>query len=154
MEKETLIVNLGDSRGYTVKDNMISLVTRDDSVVWALMNAQNNGQYSMQDIENLRFNRSNNVVTNCLGKQEFNKINIVRVANDYDKLLLFSDGVTDILSSRDILFICQTTDRDLITEAIINKANEKNITNGEVVVRGGKDNATVAMYSPMQGKGR
>ena len=53
---ETLIANVGDSRTYIIKDGKLSLVTKDDSVVFKKYNPQ-----TTEKREKLRFHKKNNI---------------------------------------------------------------------------------------------
>ncbi len=154
-ENETLITNIGDSRAYTYDDNGLRLITRDDSVVWKEMEykaKENNKQITDTDINNLRFASRNNVISNAFG-YSYMEVNSFPVNNhSYDKLLLFSDGVTDLLSMDDIYSITANSNPETISNIIITQALNQSISayNEEgkyVTIPAGKDNATVAMFN-------
>ncbi len=114
---------------------------------------QERKEITLKDISDLRFDPDNNKITKAIGYPDLAKLQIVGVKNDlYDKLLLFSDGVHDILSSEDIQVIANNTSPEKITQVIVetalNKNAEKRNLRGEVerVVAGGKDNTTAAAY--------
>lgn len=152
-EKETIIVNVGDSRAYTIKDGSLSLNTEDNSKVWLEMRDQVRKEKrlpTLRDIDNLRFAEGNNLITKCIGQESLFP-SIYSIKNDYDKLLLFSDGVHDLLSSDDIRIIATTTKAEDITKALVDLAISKdaeNIINGQLMnqVPAGKDNTTAAAY--------
>lgn len=146
-EKDTIICNIGDSRAYVVKDNEIKQITKDDSLVW---------QYYEQGIltkDELRFHVNNSLITKCIGHMYNVKPSIIKIENNnYNCLLLLTDGVTDCLSDEKIKFIVnkntgQDIAKQLINEAIYHKQYD-NIPKGFSFnnIVNGKDNASVALY--------
>ncbi len=152
----TVILNIGDSRAYAAKDGRLNLITEDDSPVWQAMKdevAREHRPINLNDISELRFAPYNFRITSCIGNPDLRYPQIRLVNNqDYDRLLLFSDGVHDVLSSEDIKVIANTTPPDRITQEIVATANMKNAQKfnrrGEIekVVNAGKDNTTAAAY--------
>lgn len=147
-DAETLIANIGDSRAYAVTSSGTRLLTRDESMVWQQMLVSKADQrITTKDIDDLRFVRGNNIITNCMGSPELGRIQSFRIPNSsYDKLLLLSDGVTDLLTQERINIIAQTTPKEYITRALVDYAVNHNAElNGVPMVHAGKDNATAAM---------
>lgn len=77
--------------------------------------------------------------------------------NDYDMMLLFSDGVTDCLSDDDIAVVCKNSNRKEAAKQIVEKAIRHDsiepeefldYTNLNIYIPGGKDNTTAAVYAP------
>lgn len=148
-QDQTFIINIGDSRAYTLKDNQLSLITSDESLSWYHMITNlNKPILKDKEIDNLRFAKDNNVLINCMGNPKMNINQKIMIPNDsYDQLLLFSDGVTDLLSQHDIKIIAQNTPREEITRALVNKALTTDAQKiGHTPVLAGKDNATTALY--------
>lgn len=152
-EYETLIASIGDSRAYTIDKGNVSLLTRDESLAWNQMMARKNGNVTKEDIDDLRFAPENNKITKCMGNDELGVIQTIRIFNSsYDKLLLLSDGVTDLLSQDKISFIAQNTPKEQLTKALVDyavnyNAQKRNAISGNFdTVRAGKDNATAAMF--------
>lgn len=145
---KTLVLNIGDSRCYLMKDTNLKQITDDDSTVYEQYEA---GKLTKDD---LRFHPRNNIVTQGLGITSVSP-RIKIIDNDsYDKLLLFTDGVTDCLSDDRIKLIANTYKKEEILEKIIDEAvnieqaKPKNITLPEgfrVYPTPGKDNATGAI---------
>lgn len=145
---KTLVLNIGDSRCYLMKDTNLKQITDDDSTVYEQYEA---GKLTKND---LRFHPRNNIVTQGLGITSVSP-RIKIIDNDsYDKLLLFTDGVTDCLSDDRIKLIANTYKKEEILEKIIDEAvnieqaKPKNITLPEgfrVYPTPGKDNATGAI---------
>ena len=147
-EKRTIIANVGDSRAYTIQNGRLSLVTEDDSLVYEQLKDQKMGKkIKDSDLDDLRFNPTNNIITSSLGFGPLDHVSITTIPNDsYDKLLLFSDGVTDLLSQEEIRVIANSTPRDEITRALVDRALSRGIKKGSMEISAGKDNATAAMY--------
>lgn len=113
--EKTLFYNIGDSRGYIYKDKELIQVTEDDSGVWSY--------YKYGDVEkdDLRFFPTNNFITACVGLNEkLCKSKSYIVNNNYEMVLLISDGVSDILGDSDISRIVQKKRRkkELLKEII------------------------------------
>lgn len=99
LENETEIFNVGDSRCYAIgNDNNIKLVTSDHSFVW-----NNYIKTNKLGVDDLRFTPGNNIITSSIGDFMGPKIDVYWLNNnDYKALILCSDGVSDVLSSREI----------------------------------------------------
>ena len=145
---KTLILNIGDSRCYLMKDTNLKQITDDDSTVYEQYEA---GKLTKDD---LRFHPRNNIVTQGLGISYVSPRTKIIDNETYDKLLLFTDGVTDCLSDEKIKLIANTSKKEKILEKIIDEAvnveqeEPKNITLPEdfrVYPTPGKDNATGAI---------
>lgn len=150
----TINSTVGDSRIYTIKDDRLDLITRDESAVWPPYKSAKD--MTPEELDDLRFVRNNNEILRCIGQgMSANHIQSLMIPNNsYDKLILLSDGVTDLLSQEDIRVISRTYPTDKITHELVQAA----ITNmarraqgaDEVHYSGinaGKDNATAAMYA-------
>ena len=116
---KTLLFNIGDSRGYLYKNKKLIQVTEDDSGVWTYYK---NKEVSKDD---LRFFPTNNYITACVGLAE--ELCVSRcyvVDNDYDCLILLTDGVTDILADSDIKKIIDKSEkRDILKKIILEAVN-------------------------------
>lgn len=146
----TLIANVGDSRAYAVKGKEMRQITKDHSFV---QNLYDRGFIAEKD--DMRFHNKSNLVTQILGSENDEPQFITLKNNEYDKLLLFTDGVTDCLSDDEIKVITQRTNREDITKEIVESAinNSSNIReelsnnpNYSKNIPGGKDNTTAAVY--------
>lgn len=154
-ENETIIANVGDSRAYAISASSQTLLTKDDSYVWDKMMRKTGGlPPTSEEIDNLRFDPDNNKITKFMGKEILGHIQLLKIPNYcYDTLLLLSDGVTDLLFQDEIRIIAQTTPREEITRALVERAitrdavkNSRFIGEKSRVVSAGKDNATAAMF--------
>lgn len=147
----TIISSIGDSRAYTVKDDELILETRDESRTWM---KYLNVSPTKDDLDDDRFFTHNNEITRAIGQGPLGHIQTKIIPNTYDKLLIFSDGVTDLLRQDEIEFISSYNAPEKITELLVAQALNKNAIRqiGEdefhnAVIPAGKDNATAAMYS-------
>ena len=125
----TLIINVGDSRVYGLFDKMVCL-TKDHNLVEELLHT---GQITEE--EALHSNRKH-ILTNALGVYNKVKVDIGLVNNEYDCLLLCSDGL-----------------HGYVDEKVIEDVLKKNKTTNEKVelliqaslIEGGYDNTTVIL---------
>lgn len=170
-EKTTTIASAGDSRAYILgNDNELYQMTVDDNVEFQAWNREWTEREKTQDVENnlllkmakstakddLRFRRDSNFVTNGLGLETLPQINFSSVENDkYKTLMLFSDGVTDCLSDKQIMAITKNTKPNEIAAALVNEAMS-NVSykpelvqseNHNIYISAGKDNTTAAVYN-------
>lgn len=125
----TLIMNIGDSRAYTLKNKQLKQVTTDHSLVNDLLR---NGQINSEDVDT---HPQRNVLTNALGVASSLKIDILEV-NNYDKILLCSDGLSGYVSNDAISDILnEYASPEKIVSELINVSN----------AAGGYDNITVVL---------
>ncbi|MBF0104633.1 MAG: Stp1/IreP family PP2C-type Ser/Thr phosphatase [Deltaproteobacteria bacterium] len=124
------IANVGDSRVYLVRDNKIKQITTDHSLVSEQMKA---GLISAKDAKK---HSLKNIITRSVGYQEEVEIDIIKMdclAND--KLLLCSDGLTNMVDDESIKEVIASKDVQSGCRALINLANKN----------GGDDNVTVVL---------
>lgn len=151
--ERTLFYNIGDSRGYIYKDKDLIQITEDDSGVWSYY------KYGDVDKDDLRFFPTNNFITACVGLNEnFCKSHSYVVKNDYDMVLLVTDGVTDLLSDNDIRKHLVKKKQKEILKGIIDTAVHKDLklkvpTSLKMKYKGrftvpihGRDNASGVIY--------
>lgn len=147
LKNDTLIANIGDSRAYALINNRLKQLTKDDSLVWSYYEA------GALNKDNMRFHIQNPIVTKCLGHAYNTKPRIIQVKNNnYNGLILLTDGVSDCLSDEKINYIVTTSKRSKIASKLINEAvyhKQKNSIPYGIEfndIKNGKDNATVALY--------
>ena len=149
----TINSSVGDSRIYTIRDNQMTLITRDESAVWPP--SRDPKDMTPAEIDDLRFRVNNNQITNCMGfKIGPNNIQTSIIPNtSYEKLIILSDGVTDLLSQETIKVISRTYPVDQITHELVKAAlsyDAVRVQGEDPIhfdrVEAGKDNATAAMY--------
>ena len=150
--RKTIFLNVGDSRGYLLKDNKLIQITEDDSDVWSYY------KYGGVRKDDLRYFSNNNIINACIGlSEELCRISTTIVKNDYDMLFLFTDGVTDILNDKDIKDIIVSSPKEDILENIIDSAvyEEHNleipeylkaISKNLYIPPNGKDNTSGIIY--------
>lgn len=148
-KNDTLISSIGDSRIYLIKDNKIVEETKDDSYVQKLCDI------GLADPKKARFYKAINVLNSELGTTINNnliseKTNIV--PNDYDKLLILSDGVTRLVDNDKIERTFEKNNDKEIIKELIRIAKTENIymdgidlyCNNEI--KANQNNMTAAMY--------
>ena len=150
-ETETVISNVGDSRAYAYSDKTKELtqVSEDESLVEIL--------YKTREIKNrddMRFHKESNRILQHIGIPGQLKSKTCIIPNeDYDKLILVSDGVSDCLSDKDILAITKRTPREQLAQMLVQSAlNNISYARPELSkseyysqILGGKDNTTAAV---------
>jgi len=124
------VANVGDSRVYLLREDDIKQLTTDHSLVSEQMRA---GLISEKDAKK---HKLKNIITRSVGYQEEVEIDVTKVElKTGDKILLCSDGLTNMIEDKEIQNIINTSDIQSSCRALINKANEK----------GGDDNITVVL---------
>ena len=150
----TVNSSIGDSRIYAVRDNQLQLLTRDESAVWPPNKSAKD--MTPEELDDLKFLIKNNEILRCIGQPiEAKEVQTFLINNrSYDKLLLLSDGVTDLLTQEQISIISRTTPADKLTQALVAAAVSKDAIRSQGSddfhrgkIAAGKDNATAAMYS-------
>lgn len=144
-DSKTLITNIGDSRCYIYNNHSLIQITEDHNLAWS--NFQN-GVLSKDD---LRYLVDNNLLTSRVGwKKKMLKIDSFIIDNSsYNKLLLCSDGLTDVLPDDTIKYCLINLSINNAEELIdyINNYNEKdNYYNGTLFkkeINGGDDNMSI-----------
>jgi len=131
-EGKVYVGSVGDSRGYFITDTSIKQITRDHSVVQDLK------EQGLITEEEAKVHPYRNVITRCLGMQpEVEVDTFILDFNVGDRVLMCSDGLTNLLSNEEIKdFVVQYGD-DLpgACKKLIDTAND----------RGGHDNITVVI---------
>ena len=126
-------VNVGDSRLYLV-GSCIRQVTRDHSLVQEMV------RLGEMDEESARRHPDKNIITRAVGIDRDVEIDTFQsVVEPGERILLCSDGLTNMVSDEDILHILNG-DEDLVskTEYLVELANKN----------GGRDNITVIIIDP------
>ena len=125
----TLVMNVGDSRIYGLFDQMVCL-TQDHNLFQELLHA---GQLSVDEIKQ---QPSRNVLTNALGVYNKAKVDIGLANNDYEILLLCSDGLHGYVEESVIRSVLrQNKSVDQKAELLIQAAS----------IAGGYDNCSVLL---------
>lgn len=121
-----LIVQIGDSRAYCLRDNQLQQLTRDQTLAQDLLD---------EGVAPEEARRYSNVLTNSLGgganQVQAEIVHLELQAND--RLMLCSDGLTDMVDDETIAQILADSEPQPACEQLIDRALDA----------GGKDNITV-----------
>ena len=128
-EGELLAANVGDSRVYLLRDGQLSQVSRDHSLVAALLDE---GKITAEEA---RHHPHRNVITRSIGGQPEVEVETysARSLQDGDVVLICSDGLWGMVTPGQILELTQDSPAQDAADALIRAANEA----------GGHDNITV-----------
>ena len=126
-----IVVHVGDSRVYTVKNGEIQQITTDHSLVQELLSR---GRITSDDAKN---HPQKNIITRAIGSEPSIKVD-VRIVNYNDEtVIVSSDGLTNLVSDKQIMeIISECDDLQEGTEALVALANKK----------GGPDNITCIAF--------
>ena len=124
--------HVGDSRAYRVRGGELEQLTDDHSLVGELVRS---GRLSPEEAES---HPQRSVITRALGTEPDVDVDTFTVeAEPGDIYLLCSDGLTDMISTRDILAAVEDSrDLDDAARSLVDAAN----------VGGGEDNITVVLF--------
>lgn len=123
--------HIGDSRGYLIRNQQITQITEDHSVVQQLVRA---GAISQEEA---KVHPYKNVITRCLGMQANIEPDTLKLMLEKeDRILLCSDGLSNMVPAEHMLSIVLDNDEPLLAcQKLVDLANEK----------GGTDNITVVL---------
>ena len=122
--------NIGDSRGYVLKNNKLHKVTKEHTLVNLLVST---GELTLEEAEN---HPKKNVLMKALGATDSCELDIFDVDKDIDGIMLCSDGLTNMLTKEQIEKVL--IDDELTIEEKVRKLIRKSNA------RGGTDNITIA----------
>ncbi len=130
---EALLANVGDTRGYLLREGSLEQITRDHSLVAYLV------QMGELTREQARTHPSGNILVRSVGSTDDVDIDIFHVTlNPGDRLLLATDGLWSELPDEEILTLMENhPDPTDACDAMIDAANAE----------GGKDNITCLVVS-------
>lgn len=124
-----LMANVGDSRGYIMKNGELYRATYDHTLVNLLLKA---GEISLEEAKN---HPKKNILMRALGSTKEVEADIFECATDGDAILLASDGLTSMLEDDQIEEVLLNNEPiDSKVRRLIVKANN----------RGGLDNISIA----------
>ena len=128
-EPAVLIANVGDSRTYLFRNNVLSRISVDHSYVQELVNE------GIITPEEARVHPRRNIVTRAMGIDRNVQVDVFQqIVRTGDRLLLCSDGLVDEVADADIAQILREhTNPQETAEALVMVAN----------ANGGRDNTTV-----------
>ncbi len=139
MDNRYYIAHVGDSRAYLFRGKALNQLTRDHSLVWPLFES------GILTKDNISRHPQKNLITRSIGTHPEVEADLQNgTALEDDIFLLCSDGLTDVLSDRDILQVLTGTDNNPreLSELLVNAANSG----------GGPDNVTVVVVCLAPGK--
>jgi protein phosphatase len=128
--RDLLITHVGDSRAYLLRAGRLHHLTRDHTYAQLLVDV---GQLSPADVAT---SRHRHILTNALGgSSDHVQVDTDRIRlEDGDRILLCSDGLTDLVDDATITSVLnETTRSDDACERLVQRALDA----------GGKDNVTV-----------
>jgi PPM family protein phosphatase len=126
------IIQVGDSRAYLVRDGRIYQITKDQSLVQQLIDAQ---QISAEEAET---HTLKNVILQALGAQnEIYPVSARLAPNRGDVVLLCSDGLSNKVQAADMqrIVVDNMDSLEMACAELVTEANEN----------GGEDNITVVI---------
>jgi PPM family protein phosphatase len=131
-DNQYFLAHVGDSRAYLFRDNTLCQLSRDHSLVWPLY------EKGLLTKEELSHHPRKNLITRSIGTHNEVEVDLQNGALcEGDVFLLCSDGLTDVLSDKDIQHILSVGGKNHqeISEQFIQTANSG----------GGPDNITVVV---------
>lgn len=127
------VVHVGDSRAYLLRDGQLRQLTEDHSMVNELLR-----QGSMT-AEEAATSRYRNVITRAVGLYPGARTDVLHFElMDGDRLLLCSDGLSDLVSPARIQTLLAQSNLEGLVDQLIQEALDE----------GGKDNITVLVVEP------
>lgn len=125
-----IYAHVGDSRIYRFRDQRLEQLTHDHSLLRELIDL---GQLSEQQADAFLYK---NIITKAIGTEPHVEPSVKHTAvYANDMFLMCSDGLTDLLSLKEIQEIFLTYSQDKIAQVLVTKAKQK----------GGHDNITVVL---------
>lgn len=138
-ENRVCLANVGDSRGYLLRDGELRQITLDHSLVSEQMRA---GLITEKDA---RTHRYKNIITRSVGYQEDVEIDVNYMELSVgDRILLCTDGLTNMVTDDDLKkYMLNFKELDELCRGLVRLANE----------RGGDDNITVLICEAVESNG-
>ncbi|MCT4782764.1 MULTISPECIES: Stp1/IreP family PP2C-type Ser/Thr phosphatase [Exiguobacterium] len=130
-DETIVIVHVGDSRVYALRDGALHQLTEDHSYVNVLK------QLGELTEEEMRVHPKRNIITRAIGSNEHVEPDFQVFAEpEFDTILICTDGLTNHLTDEDILLVLERPiSADVKADQLIDQANRL----------GGSDNITVAI---------
>lgn len=137
-DNQVVVYNIGDSSAYGLtKDNVMNVVTVEDSFVGALISA------GAITIEEAKSHPEKHVLTQALATRDNIDLHtFIDDLNNYDYFLLCSDGLTNMIEKEEIQNIVRNDELSIAVNKLIDKCVE----------RGGVDNISVAIIKNLGGE--
>ena len=137
-DNQVVVYNIGDSTAYGLtKDNVMNVVTVEDSFVGALISA---GAITEEEA---KIHPEKHVLTQALATRDNIDLHtFIDDLNNYDYFLLCSDGLTNMIEKEEIQNIVRNDELSIAVNKLIDKCVE----------RGGVDNISVAIIKNLGGE--
>ena len=137
-DNQVVVYNIGDSSAYGLtKDNVMNVVTVEDSFVGALISA---GAITEEEAKS---HPEKHVLTQALATRDNIDLHtFIDELNNYDYFLLCSDGLTNMIEIEEIQNIVRNDELSIAVNKLIDKCVE----------RGGVDNISVAIIKNLGGE--
>ena len=137
-DNQVVVYNIGDSSAYGLtKDNVMNVVTVEDSFVGALISA------GVITEEEAKSHPEKHVLTQALATRDNIDLHtFIDDVSNYDYFLLCSDGLTNMIEKEEIQNIVRNDELSIAVNKLIDKCVE----------RGGVDNISVAIIKNLGGE--
>ena len=137
-DNQVVVYNIGDSSAYGLtKDNVMNVVTVEDSFVGALISA------GVITEEEAKSHPEKHVLTQALATRDNIDLHtFIDDVSNYDYFLLCSDGLTNMIEKEEIQNIVRNSELSIGVNKLIDKCVE----------RGGVDNISVAIIKNLGGE--
>ena len=137
-DNQVVVYNIGDSSAYGLtKDNVMNVVTVEDSFVGALISA------GVITEEEAKSHPEKHVLTQALATRDNIDLHtFIDDVSNYDYFLLCSDGLTNMIEKEEIQNIVRNGELSIAVNKLIDKCVE----------RGGLDNISVAIIKNLGGE--
>ena len=137
-DNQVVVYNIGDSSAYGLtKDNVMNVVTVEDSFVGALISA------GVITEEEAKSHPEKHVLTQALATRDNIDLHtFIDDVSNYDYFLLCSDGLTNMIGKEEIQNIVRNGELSIAVNKLIDKCVE----------RGGVDNISVAIIKNLGGE--
>ena len=127
---EAFIVHVGDSREYLIRDNEITQLTEDHSVVQELINLN---KITKEEAKN---HPEKNMITRAVGVRDSVESDINKISlNKSDAIVLCTDGLSNLVEDFEILNTVKENSQQAAAQQLVSLA----------LSRGGNDNITVVV---------
>ena len=125
------VANVGDSRLYLIRDDKMEQITEDHSLVEEMVKR---GEITPTDA---KMHPNKNIITRALGANKTVMVDFFEIEVDTtDKVLLCSDGLTNMVEEQEIADVVNyNDDMEKTVKKLVQKANQY----------GGKDNISVVL---------
>lgn len=130
-DSKVYIANVGDSAGFTFRDDELIKITKDHSLVQELLDSG-----SITEEEAFTHPRKN-IITRAIGAYEDVEVDVFKLPNNnMTKYLLCSDGLLNEVTKEEIAHILRNYNNEEAAKQLVILANE----------REGRDNITVLVF--------